>query len=144
MTTNAAIAKQAEANPPVMTLVANADLRIVEVGADKKLLAKFIRFPRELYPKESAWIAPLDLERKMAFDRKKNPFFEHADAAFFLCMQKDSAGKERIVGRISAQVDHEHTRIHNDGAGFYGNFDAIDDPKVAAVLFATAERWLKA
>jgi GNAT superfamily N-acetyltransferase len=113
-------------------------LSIVEVGTDKKRLNQFIAFPRSLYPKDSAWVAPLDLERKMAFDRSKNPFWKHADAAFFLCMDDG-----KIVGRISAQVDTEHTRIHNDGAGFFGNFDAIDDPKVAKLLFDTAEAWLK-
>jgi hypothetical protein len=116
----------------------DAALRIVEVKDDKKLLKQFIAFPRTIYPKDSAWVCPLDLEREMAFDRKKNPFFQHADAALFLCFKND-----QVVGRISAQIDHEHTRIHNDGAGFYGNFDAPDDPKIAALLFDTAEAWLK-
>ncbi|MCC6808752.1 MAG: GNAT family N-acetyltransferase [Deltaproteobacteria bacterium] len=138
MTTNAALAlSSAEVDA--------ATLSIVEVATtDKKRLKQFIAFPRTIYPKDSAWVSPLDLERQMAFDRKKNPFFQHADAAFFLCVRKDAQGNETIVGRISAQIDHEHTRIHNDGAGFYGNFDAIDDARVAKILFDTAEAWLKA
>ncbi len=73
----------------------------------------------------------------MAFDRDKNPLFQHMQAELFLCLRG-----EEVVGRISAQIDSEHLRIHQDAAGFYGNFDAVDDPEVAKMLFAAAHGWL--
>jgi hypothetical protein len=48
-----------------------------------------------------------------------------------------------VVGRISAQVDHEHNRFHNERTGFFGFFEAEDDPAVVAALFETAEQWLR-
>jgi hypothetical protein len=48
----------------------------------------------------------------------------------------------KAVGRISAQIDHEHLRIHKDNAGFFGFFDTIDDQEVASALLQTAEHWL--
>jgi len=48
----------------------------------------------------------------------------------------------KAVGRISAQIDHEHLRIHKDNVGFFGFFDTVDDQEVASALVAAAEAWL--
>jgi hypothetical protein len=56
----------------------------------------------------------------------------------FLARRGDTA-----VGRISAQVDHEHNRYQNERTGFFGFFETEDDPRVAAALFETAEKWLR-
>jgi hypothetical protein len=71
----------------------------------------------------------------------KNPFFEHAEAQYFLAMRR-SDGK--TVGRIGAIKNDAHTREHNDGVGFYGFFECIDDQSIANTLFDTAAAWLRA
>lgn len=117
---------------------ADSAIQVTAVGSDKERMAAFIRFPHELYRHDPAWVAPLDLERKLAFDRQKNPFFAHAQAEFFVAFRGGKA-----VGRISAQIDQEHLRLHQDAAGFFGNFDCIDDVSVARELFNTAAAWLR-
>jgi hypothetical protein len=72
-------------------------------------------------------------------DRKKNPFFEHADATAWVAYKGG-----RRVGRITAQVDYEHLKRHEDGAGFFGYFDTTPDPEVARALLDQAAKWLKA
>jgi hypothetical protein len=47
-----------------------------------------------------------------------------------------------MVGRCSAQIDHEHLRVHGDETGFFGFFDTIEDPEVARELVSAAARWL--
>ncbi len=47
------------------------------------------------------------------------------------------------VGRITAQIDHEHNRYHSERTGFFGFFESTDDPVVARALTAAAEDWLK-
>lgn len=91
----------------------------------------------DIYADDPAWIAPLNMEVTERLTPEKNPFFEHAEVALFTAW-KD----ERLVGRISAQIDHEHLRIHEDNAGFFGFFDTIDDQEVATALVEAAERWL--
>lgn len=49
-----------------------------------------------------------------------------------------------MVGRISAQVDQNHLKVHNDATGFFGFFESIDDQNVADALFKTASDWLRA
>jgi GNAT superfamily N-acetyltransferase len=105
-----------------------------EPGKDLK---DFIQVAFEVYRDDPAWVPPLNMEITDRLTPEKNPFFEHADVALFTAW-KDG----EVVGRISAQIDHEHLRIHQDNAGFFGFFDTIDDQEVASALVAAAEEWL--
>lgn len=105
-----------------------------EPGED---LEAFIQVPYEVYRDDPTWVAPLQMEIRDRLTPKKNPFFEHAEVALFTAW-KDG----KLAGRISAQVDHEHLRIHRDDAGFFGFFDTIDDQEVASALVEAASHWL--
>ncbi len=72
------------------------------------------------------------------FSPKHNAFYQHADVQLFLARR--GAG---VVGRISAHIDHEHNRYHNERTGFFGFFEAENDPEIACALLATAEAWLR-
>ena len=50
----------------------------------------------------------------------------------------------RPVGRIAAIVNNAHNKYYGDQTGFFGFFDAIDDPSVAKELFDKAAQWLGA
>jgi hypothetical protein len=99
----------------------------------------FLDVVDRIYEADPVYVRPLDLDLEDRLNRKKNPFFEHAEAAVWVAY-KDG----KPVGRITAQVDHEHLKLHKDDAGFFGFFDTIDDPEVARALLAEAERWVKA
>jgi hypothetical protein len=101
-------------------------------------LERFIRLPMRLSASDPKYIAPLMFERREALSRKVNPFFQHADAQFWLA-RKDG----RDVGRISAQIDHLAKTDPAAPAGYFGMIAAEDDPEVFAALFRTAEDWLR-
>ena len=100
---------------------------------------RFVRLPLRLNAGDPAWSPPLLMERREALSPKINPFFQHADAAFFLATRDG-----RDVGRISAQIDHLAPDDPERPTGFFGMVAAEDDPEVFAALTATAEAWLKA
>jgi GNAT superfamily N-acetyltransferase len=102
-----------------------------------KDLKDFMRVPFEVYADDPAWVPPLNVHIKERLSPAKNPFFEHAEVALFTAW-KDG----KLVGRISAQVDHEHLRIHEDDVGFFGFFDTIEDQEVATALVDAAAEWL--
>jgi len=49
---------------------------------------------------------------------------------------------EEPVGRISAHENNQHILVHNDGAGFFGFFECVNDQMVANALFDAASNWL--
>ncbi len=102
-------------------------------------LERFIRLPERLYRDDPSYVPPLRSERRDALTPGRNPFFEHAEAAFWIAMR---GGQD--VGRISAQQD----RLARPGAhgpvGHFGMLAAIDDAAVFAALLAVAEEWLAA
>jgi GNAT superfamily N-acetyltransferase len=108
-----------------------------EVIEVRKSLDDFIAFPLLLYSKDPLFVPQLNREMREHFSRK-NPFFTHADVAYFLAV-KDG----RISGRIAAFVNRTHNALHHDKTGFFGFFDCVNDPPVAGALFERAARYLR-
>jgi GNAT superfamily N-acetyltransferase len=106
---------------------------------DRKGLVEFIRFPVRLYRDCPQYVPPLEYERKLFFDPRKNPFFRHATVRLFLA----KSGRGETLGRISAHVDRNYVRFHNEATGQFGFFDSVDDPDVARALFGAADGFLR-
>jgi GNAT superfamily N-acetyltransferase len=70
--------------------------------------------------------------------RTKNPFFEHAEAEYFVA----DRGSD-VVGRIAAISNRLHNETHGDRVGFFGFFESVDDQEVADALFETAAAWCR-
>ena len=112
-------------------------LEVRPVRSKKELMA-FIRLPWRLYRNEPLWVPPLISERKKHLDRKRNPFFEHAEAEYFLAWRDGQP-----VGRITAHVDRRFNEFQQNDWGLFGFFEAEDDPQIAEALFSAAEGWLR-
>lgn len=115
-------------------------LKRVESAADRKT---FVDLVWKLYANDPHWVPPLKSEMLgLIGGEKSNPWFGHAEAAFWLALK----GGE-VVGRISAQVDSLVIAPGAPGAGpgtgHFGMFECIDDPAVANALFDAAEDWLR-
>lgn len=74
--------------------------------------------------------------------RKKNPFFGHAEAEYFLA-ETARNGRSQVVGRIAAIHNRAHNDFQGDAAGFFGFFETVNDQAVANALFDAAAAWLK-
>jgi GNAT superfamily N-acetyltransferase len=105
----------------------------------KRDLTTFIKLPWRLYRNEPNWVPPLVFERRQFLDRKKNPWFEHGEAEYFLAWRDG-----RAVGRITAQVDRVLNEFQGNDWGLFGFFECEDDPEAAKALLDTAETWLRA
>lgn len=108
-------------------------------NGDKKTLKDFLNVVDVIYANNPHYVRPLDFDVSDRLDKKKNPFFEHADGTAWVAYD-DS----KPVGRVTAQIDQEHLKRHKDDAGMFGFLDTTDDPEVARALLAEAEAWVKA
>jgi GNAT superfamily N-acetyltransferase len=103
----------------------------------RRELSRFIKLPFRLH-RGTPWVAPLIYERRQFLDREKNPYFEHAEAEYFLAW-RDS----QPVGRITAQVDRRWDEFQGGNDGQFGFIEAEDDPEVFAALLGAAENWVQ-
>jgi GNAT superfamily N-acetyltransferase len=75
---------------------------------------------------------------ELLLSRRKNPFFEHAEAEYFLA-ERDG----EVVGRIAAISNRLHNETHDDRVGFFGFFETVDDQAVADALLEAAATWCR-
>ncbi len=113
-------------------------IRVTNVK-DKKELNEFISFPYSLYSKDANYVPELRIMQKETLDKKKNPFFEHADAEYFIAKNDNN----EIVGRIGAITNQVYVDHWKENYGFFGFFEAINDKEVVKALFDSAIKWLK-
>ena len=100
-------------------------------------LDAFIRLPFRLH-RGTPWVPPLVVERRDFLSRDKNPFFDHAEAEYFVA-ERDG----QVVGRITAQVDERWTQHNGGNDGMFGFFECEPAPETASALVETAAEWLR-
>ncbi len=113
-------------------------IEVREVSCDKRGTKDFIDFQYDLYGDDPYWVAPIRFERNTFFNKKKNPYFEHAEAAYFVAYENGKA-----VGTVTAQVDHRFNEHNNVKQGFFGFFESVNRVEVARALLEKAEAWLR-
>jgi hypothetical protein len=100
----------------------------------------FIDLPFRLHA-GTPWIPPLKLERRIFLSRRRR-LGTYASRVDFELMLAERDG--RVVGRVSAHVDHAYNRHHDERRGWFGFFECEDDPAAARALIEAAADWLRA
>lgn len=103
----------------------------------RRELKSFIDLPYRLHA-GTPWVPPLKLERRLFLNRRMNPFFKHGEAECFLAWRGG-----RVVGRLSAQVDHAFNEFHDSRWGMFGFLELEEDAEAMGALLAAAEGWLR-
>ena len=101
-------------------------------------LRRFIALPYRLHARDPQWVPPLRRDVAAMLDRRRNPFFEHGEAEYFLAERNGD-----VVGRIAAISNRLHNEEHGDHVGFFGFFESVHDQAVADALFDAAGAWAR-
>jgi hypothetical protein len=80
------------------------------------------------------------MDVRKLLSRRKNPFFQHAEAEYFVATRQ---GTNEVVGRIAAIHNRAHNEFHEDRVGFFGFFECINEQRVADALLDRAADWLR-
>ncbi len=112
-------------------------MKLVEVSGRQQLV-EFIRTPWRIYKGDANWVPPIVADMLTLLNKEKNPFFRHADAAYFYVADEHG----RPLGRIAAIYDRYHFKYRGENVGYFGFFDSVYDPEVASALFDAAHKWL--
>jgi GNAT superfamily N-acetyltransferase len=114
----------------------SVEARAVSGGRDLK---RFVDLQYRLHANHPLWVPPLRLERYMFLSRRMNAYFTHGEAEYFLA-RRDG----RVVGRVSAQVNHAFNDQHETRWGWFGFLEFEEDAEVLAALLDAAQTWLRA
>ncbi len=119
-----------------MASAVSVDVKAVSGGRELKA---FIDLPFRLHANHPLWVPPLKLERRLFLNRRMNAFFSHGEAEYFLARRSG-----RVVGRITAQVNHAFNDYQQKNWGWYGFLEFEDDQEVLEALLEAAAAWLSA
>ncbi len=106
--------------------------------SNKKELNEFIELPWSIYKTDPYWVPPLKMALKDVLNIKKHPFYKTARIKTWVA-EKD----KQVVGRIMAINNHSYNKFQDTKIGHFGFYESIEDKEVAALLFKTAEGFLK-
>lgn len=119
-------------------------MAVEEIPLGDKRLEEFVRLPWRLYRGDPYWTPPLrgDLlgSRLLGLTGLMTPahaYHDEAEVTHFLARRRGE-----VVGRVSAAVNHRFNDYHKCRVGFFGFFECVDDPAVAAALLDRAKEWV--
>ncbi len=112
----------------------------VEAGpvSTRRDLREFIDLPFRLHATATQWTPPLRLERRMFLSPRFNAFFRHGEAQLLLARRGG-----RVVGRMSAHIDHAFNEHHGTRWGSFGFLEVEDDQEALDSLLAAGADWLR-
>jgi hypothetical protein len=112
---------------------ASLSVTIVPVDSPRRR-RQFVELPYEMHAGARHFVPPLRRDEHRRFDRRHNPFLDHADISCWLALDGD-----RVVGRIAAIDDRLHNDVHREAVTWFGFLEATD-ALVARRLLETAEQ----
>ena len=120
-------------------------LAIEQVELGDSRLRNFVRVPWRLFQGNPYWTPPLNGEllgsRLLGLKgllTPEHPYHQDADVTHFVA--RDG---RRLLGRISAAVNHRFNAHYGSTIGFFGFFEVVDDFVVAEALLDHARDWIR-
>jgi hypothetical protein len=99
---------------------------------------EFLDVPFRLYRETPQWVPPILMEARRALDRKRNPYYRHSDAAFFVARREGEA-----IGRLAALENRNYNAFNRERTAFFWLFECARDPEAAGGLFEAAFAWAR-
>jgi hypothetical protein len=116
-------------------------MRVIELDtSNKQQVSQYLDLPFQLYRGVQQWVPPLAIQARRALDRRRNPFFKHSEAAFYLAL--DDGGK--TIGRLAVLDNRRFNDFNACSTAFFTGFECQDDVLAAAALFQAAFAWASA
>lgn len=106
----------------------------VEEVSGRAGFKRFFEFAYMQFRSEARWTPPLVAYERARLDPHRTAFFDKGDGEYFLARRGGA-----VAGRVTA-----HVAAKGDEQGWFGFYDVVDDPAVAAALLEHAAEWLRA
>ena len=100
---------------------------------DRRGMRDFLSLPHAVYHNDCHRVPPMEREVRRILDPARNPYFRKATLDLLLCYRSGT-----VVARMCLVINEEHCRLSGTRTGFFGFFEAVDDPVAVRALFRRA------
>lgn len=100
---------------------------------------EFLKLPFELYRRTPQWAPPLEVDARRMLNPRRNPFFTHSRAGFFLA--RSDAGAPQ--GRLAVLENRRYNEYNREKAAFFYLFECVNDRELSRGLFEAAFEWAR-
>ncbi len=107
--------------------------------SNKKQVKAFLHLPKTIYKNNPLWVPPLQGDAIRILNIRKNPYFNHSTAAFFIAL--DSSGHP--VARLACLNHHPFNAYNQEMTAFFYLFEAMNLPGVSIPLFEAAAAYAR-
>jgi len=115
-------------------------MKIVEFDASNSYrIQQFIDLPYRIYRDIEQWVPPLVTEVKIPFDQRRNPFYKHSSASFFLVVTEDGSP----IGRLAVLNNRNYNNFNHSHTAFFCLFESFPDQQIADKLFEAGFHWAR-
>ncbi len=115
-------------------------MNIIEIDTENRSQVNdFLNLPFKIYSGCPQWVPPLEMDTHRMLDRKRNPFFQHSNAVFFLAINKHS----ETVGRLAILDNHHYNAYNHEKTAFFYLFECVQDLEISRRLFEVAFDWVR-
>jgi len=115
-------------------------IRVDRIDPDAKpQAARFIDLGYRTYDGHALWVPPPRRDVALMLSRRKHPFYQRSDAAFFV-----AARDGRDVGRLAVLDNRPFNTYHGTAEASFYCFECEDDVEAASEMFARAFEWARA
>lgn len=112
-------------------------MEICEVDTNnKRQVRAFLDLPFTVYADCAQWVPPLRMDARQMLDRRRYPYYQHSDAAFFIAYQNDQP-----LGRIAVLENRRYNHFNHEKVAFFYLFEVLRDKADAELLFEAAFGW---
>ena len=115
----------------------SSNIQIQQVQS-KKQKKDFVDLPFSIYKGNAYWVPPIKADEMHLFDAAHNPAMDFCDTAYWVAYKNG-----KVVGRISAIINHKYNEKMNQKLGRFSRLEFFDDPEGFRRLMDTASQWLK-
>ena len=113
---------------------------------NKNHIQDFLALPFSVYRDTPQWVPPLQMDERLRLDSKRNPFYKHSGAAFFIAYKRSSPVDEGIhpIGRIAVLDNRHYNDFNKEATAFFYLFECENNIDAAHALFNSAFDWARA
>lgn len=114
------------------------EIQITQIDtSDHRQVRQFLNLPFHIYRDIPQWVPPLARDAARMLDHKRNPYYQHSDAAFFLAFDKS----QQAIGRLAVLNNRNYNTFNHSATAFFYLFECENSPAIALELFHAAFEW---